>query len=349
MAARIAIICDAAAVVTHVLSGAAVVSAPFAALMDEASRQKARLFLEAIHRDGAAAGWELNVLVRGLPEALSFSGVKLDMGCAIVGQDVPGDLDEIARLNNELVNSQRELARQNAALERANQDLQDFAAVVSHDLRAPLRNIHQLIALFQEKAPQLLDHRATVWLEHIVSNAVRMQKMIDDTLAYARVGNAGAFAAVPLNEVVDLFPHEGVSRDDLPVVSGIRSQLELLFQNLIENAISYHGDFPPRVHVSAERVRDRWRIAVRDNGRGIAPADQKRIFEMSARADGRTEGTGIGLATCQRVVRHHRGEIWLESALGAGSTFYFTLPALAARSHDEPGRGNQGSESASIA
>lgn len=327
MASRIALLCDPSGAVTLALHGHVEPGTSLESLADPASRGKVRQFLDLLRREGSAAGWEWNLLSESVPIPVSFSGLRIGTGFAVVGQDPPSGLDEIARLNNELVNSQRELARQNAALERANRELANFAAVVAHDLRAPLRNIRQLIGLFQEKAPQLLDQRAAVWLQHIVENAARMQKRIDDSLAYARMENAAAlFEAVPLNEVVDAVATPEVHREELPVTWGVRSQLELLFQNLIENALAYRGPDPPSIRISAQLCGGRWRLAVRDNGRGIEPADHLRIFEMFHHAGDAAQGTGIGLATCRQVVRRHGGEIWVESVPGAGSTFYFTLP-----------------------
>ena len=305
----------------------------FAALLDPASQSKGEQFLAALRTHGAAAGWELlvrDVQGTGSPRLLRFSGVAAADGFYLTGEDAPGDLDEVARLNNELVNAQRELAREKAALARANQDLADFAAIVSHDLRGPLRNIRQLIELWQQQAAPEPGHRSTQWLEHIAMNAARLHKLIEETLASARGrGHEPPPAGVPLNELVDRLRGDRafVSRGDLPIVRGVPSQLEILFQNLFENAERHQRPgHPLSVHVSATAAGPAWwRIVLRDNGQGIPAALQNRIFERYyASGNG---GTGIGLATCRQVVRRMGGEISAESEAGHGATFSFTLPA----------------------
>lgn len=332
MVPRIAVICDASGIVQHILAGAVRPGLAFRELAVDDGRAKLTQFLETIVRDGVAAGWELNLVLShvGAPESVVCSGLRCGDQSCIVGHVSPDGFDEISRLNNELVNSQRELGRQKAALERANRELTDFAAVVSHDLRAPLRNIQQLIGLFQTKVPHLVDDRAAVWMQHIVMSAERLQKRIDDTLDYARLGGGPVpYERVRLNEVVDLLARPGLSRDDLPELPCVRWQIELLFQNLIENAFTYHGESPPAVHVGCQRHPGLYRISVRDNGRGIPAGHEAKVFEMFYQINPQSKGAGIGLATCQKIVQRHGGTLWAESKLGEGSTFYFTLPPAA--------------------
>ena len=171
-----------------------------------------------------------------------------------------------------------------------------------------------------------------------------MQQLISDLLAYSRVESRSApFKPTPLNEVfsdaiemlrpsiTDTQAH--VTRDDLPVVDGDRSQLTQLLQNLIGNAIKYHGESPPVVHLSCSRQGPDWTIAVRDNGIGIASEHHERIFEIFRRLHTQSAypGTGIGLAVCRRIVVRHGGKIWLESEEENGSTFFFTIRESAAK------------------
>jgi signal transduction histidine kinase len=233
-----------------------------------------------------------------------------------------------------------ELAAANKALEQSNADLQQFAYSASHDLQTPLRSVAGFAELLVREYKGRLDATADDYLERVASAAKRMQQMIHDLLVHTRIESwAAALQPVNLNVVFDdalallQAPIKecggDVTRDELPVVVGDHTQLLQLLQNLIVNGIKYRGDDPPRVHVSAHRDGDRWTIAVRDNGIGIAAEYQERIFEIFYRLH--TEqgypGSGIGLATCRRIVHRHHGKIWVESQPDHGSTFSFTLEA----------------------
>lgn len=264
-------------------------------------------------------------------------------------------LREIGWLNNKLTEAQRELGRQNAALERAikelqlalrsNSELEHFAAVVAHDLVAPARQVRQLASLLSghEAAAAPPDDRSSQWLRHMTASALRIEKLVTDTLSYAKLNGAGEpFAPVPLNEVVDeaaetlSAPLDAcggrVERDaELPVAVGSRTQLRTLFENLIGNAVRYRKpDAPPLIRIAASRPSPAfWSVTVRDNGIGIAPENQERIFEMYTRLDpahAGGAGSGIGLATCRRVMALHGGTIRVESAPGQGAAFHLLLP-----------------------
>jgi light-regulated signal transduction histidine kinase (bacteriophytochrome) len=166
-----------------------------------------------------------------------------------------------------------------------------------------------------------------------------MQQLISDLLAYSRVTTRGeAFGEVNCEDITDkalanlevAITESGaaITRDSLPEVNGDRTQLLQLFQNLIGNAIKFHGDKPPRVHVSCGREKDEWIFSVKDNGIGIDPKYGESIFVIFKRLHGRDEypGTGIGLAICRKVIERHGGRIWVESEPGSGATFYFTIP-----------------------
>jgi PAS domain S-box-containing protein len=237
--------------------------------------------------------------------------------------------------------AEQELIRRTEELARSNHDLEQFAYVASHDLQEPLRAVAGPLQLLQRRYHGQLDARADEFIAHAVDGATRMQKLIEDLLAYSRVGRSGAVKeltecsaaldqALKSLSVVLQESNAQISRVALPVVMGIPTQLALLFQNLIGNAIKFRRvDQPVRIEINARRARDEWIISVRDNGIGIEPQYFERIFMIFQRLHSRAEypGTGIGLALCKRIVEQHGGRIWVESAPDGGSTFFFTLNA----------------------
>jgi light-regulated signal transduction histidine kinase (bacteriophytochrome) len=225
-------------------------------------------------------------------------------------------------------------------LARSNAELEQFAYVASHDLQEPLRMVASYTQLLQRRYRGRLDDDADEFIAYAVDGATRMQQLIQDLLAYSRVGTRGRpFEPVDTAALVDgvladlgarLAETGGVvERGDLPVVVADPLQLRQVFQNLIDNALKYHGADPPRVAIAAERAGAEWRFAVRDNGIGVAPEYVERVFGLFQRLHTQADypGTGIGLALCQKIVARHGGRIWLESAPGRGATFFFTLPA----------------------
>lgn len=232
------------------------------------------------------------------------------------------------------------LTHQAQELTRSNADLQQFAYVTSHDLQEPLRAIQAYSQLLQKRYHDRLDSDAEEFFGYIISGVQRMHLLIQDLLAYSRVVNLEprTFVSVDMNEVVQWALQNlqlaiadigaSVTRDDLPAVSGDDTELVQLVQNLLSNAIKYRSERPVRVHVSATREGDQWLFGVQDNGIGIASRYHERIFGVFKRLHGRDiPGTGIGLAICRGVVEKHRGRLWVESEEGAGTTFWFTLPA----------------------
>ncbi|WP_276253127.1 sensor histidine kinase [Halomontanus rarus] len=224
-------------------------------------------------------------------------------------------------------------------LEESNKRLEQFAYAASHDLQEPLRMISSYLQLIENRADDELTEETEEFLEFAINGADRMRDMIDGLLAYSRVETQGEpFEPVDLDEVVadvqdnlDVRITESdadVEVDELPRVLGDENQLHQVFQNLLSNAIEYSGDEPPQVSISAVRNGSMWEVSVRDEGIGIEPDEQDRIFEVFQRLHSQNdhEGSGIGLALCERIVERHGGEIWVESELGAGSTFTFTLP-----------------------
>jgi signal transduction histidine kinase len=228
-------------------------------------------------------------------------------------------------------------------LARSNEDLGQFAYVASHDLQEPLRMVTSYVQLLAKRYQGKLDADANEFIDFAVDGAVRMRKLINDLLTYSRVGTQGkelsptdseAALAQSVKDLEVTIEENGalVTHDPLPTVMADRPQLGQLFQNLIGNAIKFRGNEPPRVHISASRNGSGWIFSVRDNGIGIAPEYSDRIFIIFQRLHSRQEyaGTGIGLAICKKIVERHGGHIWVESDVGKGATFCFSLPAVRA-------------------
>ena len=228
-----------------------------------------------------------------------------------------------------------------AELKRSNEELEQFAYIASHDLQEPLRMVASYTQLLERRYKGKLDADADTFIHFAVDGASRMQRLIQDLLAFSRVGTKGeslidTSSETALNEA--LLNLQGaiedgrivVTHDALPDVVGDQTQLIQLFQNLVGNAIKYRGTRPTQIHVSAKQNDDQWIFSVRDNGLGIDEKYFERIFGMFQRLHKREEfeGTGIGLAICRKIVERHGGRITVESRLGDGSTFRFTLPAI---------------------
>jgi len=247
------------------------------------------------------------------------------------------DVTESKRTQAEL---ERLVDARTAELERSNRELADFAYVASHDLQEPLRTITGFIQLLEQRYTDRLDDAGRRYMDLVVDGAAHMQALIEGLLTYSRVQTHGqppvevdvteavkrALAAVRAS-----FAESSVlvTWDDLPVVLVDETQLLQLLQNLLSNAIRFRSDATPEVHISATRQGTMWVFSVRDNGIGIDPAFEDRIFRIFERLHLREEvpGTGIGLAVCTRIVERHGGTMRVESAPGEGATFFFTLPA----------------------
>jgi PAS domain S-box-containing protein len=226
-------------------------------------------------------------------------------------------------------------------LRRSNEELERFAYVASHDLQEPLRTVTSYVQLLSKRYGDKLGGDAAEFIEFAVAGAARMQRLIEDLLAFSRVSTR-EFApkmtdtrAVLLESLDDLhaaIADSGavVTHDDLPSVLADAGQLEQLFGNLIGNALKFRGAEAPRIHVSAKRSGRHWEFAVRDNGIGIEAKYFERIFVIFQRLHVRDEygGTGVGLAICKKLVERHGGRIWVESVPGKGTIFFFKLPAV---------------------
>jgi signal transduction histidine kinase len=253
----------------------------------------------------------------------------------------------LVREHRDLVLSRKTLEESIAELARSNADLQQFAYVASHDLQEPLRMVASYTQLLARRYRGRLDSDADEFIGYAVDGANRMQRLINDLLAYSRVTSQGkVFEGVDCNELLEevlgnlrVAAEESravVTHDPLPTVMADGRQLGQLFQNLISNAIKFRGEEPPRVYVSVERRTGEWLFSVRDNGIGVDPQYAERIFVIFQRLHNREEypGTGIGLAICKKIVERHGGRIWVASQTGQGTTVHFTLPIVGQSRHD---------------
>ncbi len=233
------------------------------------------------------------------------------------------------------VTAEREREEAIGELERSNAELERFAYIASHDLKEPLRMIRSYLDLIQRRYEGELDGDADEFIGYAVDGAERMRTMIDDLLAYSRIGTDDlAFEPVECHAVLDRVldglqiaieeENAEITVETLPTVEGDAQQLGQLFQNLISNAIAYSGPSPPRIHISATECDTGWQFSISDNGVGIDPERAEEVFEIFSSGPV-SQSTGIGLAICQRIVRRHDGEIWVESEPGVGSTFRFTI------------------------
>ncbi|KYC36292.1 hypothetical protein WA1_41960 [Scytonema hofmannii PCC 7110] len=243
----------------------------------------------------------------------------------------------------ELYSANATLTQLNTELQRSNQELEQFAYVASHDLQEPLRAVAGYSQLLADEYQNSLDDTATEYIAYIIDGATRMRQLIQDLLAYSRVGTKGkAFTSCDCNAVVrqalnNLLVLIGennasVDCDRLPTVMADSTQMVQLIQNLVSNAIKFRRKEPPKIQITAELKDEGWLFGVKDNGIGIKPQYLDRIFQIFQRLHSRKEvpGTGIGLAICKKIVERHHGRIWAESEPGVGTTFYFTIPQLSA-------------------
>ncbi len=266
------------------------------------------------------------------PVEISLSPLKTDgEGTLIVSivRDITGRKQTEERL--------REIA---ADLARSNMELEQFAYVASHDLQEPLRMVASYTQLLARRYRGKLDQEADEFIGFAVDGALRMQELINDLLTFSRVGSRPLeLQKIDLNHIIERILSDlavgieeagaTVTYDDLPTLEADAIQIQQLFQNLIANAIKFgRPGVPPVVRVSAHPIRHGWAFAVTDNGIGIEPQYRERIFVLFQRLHSRAEypGTGIGLAICKKIVERHGGTIRVESEVGQGTTFEFTLP-----------------------
>ncbi|MFP4299619.1 MAG: sensor histidine kinase [Spirulinaceae cyanobacterium] len=235
---------------------------------------------------------------------------------------------------------EKRLERLNQELLRSNEELERFAYAASHDLQEPLRTISSYAQLLERRYKESLDDRAHRYIHNMVEGTARMQNLIEDLLAYSRVGRSNlTIGEIDLNAVVSKILRDldnriaatqaVITTAPLPTIAANSSQMVQLLQNLMSNALKFRRpDVPPEIRISACDRGETWEFTVSDNGIGIDPAYFERIFHIFERLHLREEypGTGVGLALCQKIVTQLGGKIWVESQVNIGSTFYFTIP-----------------------
>jgi signal transduction histidine kinase len=292
----------------------------------------------------ADGDYEKRITSRGSPELAALADDVDGMR-----RQIAAELREVrdARAQVEWINEQLKI--QADELTRSNRDLEQFAYVASHDLQEPLRKVASFCQLLQRRYAGQLDERADQYIAFAVDGAQRMQRLINDLLAFSRIGRlTTGFTDVDLNRVLDDVTSQLEARNEddgeivwsgLPTVEGEEPLLTTLFVNLIGNSLKFRRpDVPPVIRITAEREGKEWRITVRDNGIGIEAEFADKVFVIFQRLHARDayEGTGIGLAIVKKIVEYHGGRIWLDLDVDEGTSINFTLPAVV--TPDEPGR-----------
>jgi PAS domain S-box-containing protein len=295
-------------------------------------REKLR---EAIERTGSVKDYEVSFCRKDgtIMHCVLTANVRLTEDGSVAGyQGIVRDVSDRRR-------SEEILKRQARELERSNADLEQFAFIASHDLKEPLRNVAGCMQLLEKKCKGSLDKDADQLIKYAVESVDKMKSLVQDLLAYSRVNTQGqSFRAVDMQEILgrsmenlrSLIREKGttLTYDEMPVVVGDPSQLVQLLQNLLGNAVKFSADESSAVHVSARKNGHEWVFSVKDNGIGIQEKYFEKIFVIFQQLSkkGPFQGTGIGLAIVKKIAERHGGRVWVESDIGAGSTFYFTIP-----------------------
>ncbi|HSM14696.1 MAG TPA: ATP-binding protein [Thermoanaerobaculia bacterium] len=255
------------------------------------------------------------------------------------GGDAAGSIQALVEDRSLASAAEEALAERTAALERSSAELDEMAYVVSHDLRQPLTQIVRYLDLLDRDAGSKLGREPRGALDQARQSATRLEGMVDAVLRLARIESHGeGFEPVELGELLERVLERlsaeivelgaRIESGPLPQVVADETQIEQLFQNLVENALKFRGEEPPRVEISASDDGDAWHLSFRDHGIGLDPKDAERVFVIFQRLHTESEvpGSGIGLALCRRIVTRHGGRIWVESRPGRGATFHVTLP-----------------------
>ncbi len=309
-------------------------------------------WIAGLHPDDAAfANEAVQQALRGEKEFnIQFRIVRPDRsirhigGYADVLRNKNGDPIRMTGINfdiTERIVVEENLFKANLDLARSNSELERFAYVASHDLQEPLRMVTSYLQLLERRYKDRLDGDALEFIGYAIDGSARMKTLINDLLTYSRVGTRGRdFATTDFNIIIEevlstlsLTIEQEKARitcKKLPQLMADEGQIQQLFQNLIANAIKFHGEEPPEIHIAAKKEKDEWVFSIKDNGIGIDPQFFDRVFIIFQRLHNREEydGTGIGLAISKRIVERHGGRIWIESKPGSGSTFFFTIPVI---------------------
>jgi two-component system, sensor histidine kinase len=283
---------------------------------------------------------QLRASILLLREAANQVGIgKLDFRIKQMGRD---ELGQLADVFNEMIEhrqqAQQELESNLKELARSNADLEQFAYIASHDLQEPLRTVTSYTQLLLRRYEDNADAQSHEFSAYITEAVQRMREMIDGLLAYSRISrhelqrekvDLNSVIATVLSDLKTAIKDNAatVEYEQLPTLQVNRMLIQHLFQNLVSNALKFHGDTPPRIHISARRQGAQWQVSVRDHGIGIDPQHAERIFVLFQRLHTRDRyaGNGLGLGLCRKIVEHHGGRIWVEPA-NPGSVFHFTLP-----------------------
>lgn len=277
----------------------------------------------------------------------------------VKGASEPGRLSASVRFSLERQRLINDLRANADELKRSNEELENFAYIASHDLQEPLRMVSAYCSLIKKRYHGKLDRDADEFIDFAVDGADRMSHMIQDLLKFSRVGRRDtifqdcdaqtAFDIALANLEVSISGTDAaITHDELPLVHANHGQLVQVFQNLIGNGVKFRGEESPRIHVGAKNREVNgevlWEFSVADNGVGINPDYAERVFEMFHRLDRKTEGNGIGLSICRKIVKRHGGEMWVTPAEGGGSVFRFTLPPASRGADDSDVGGASGPE-----
>jgi len=252
--------------------------------------------------------------------------------------------DKNKTLEKKVAERTRELELTNLFLRNSNEELERFAFITSHDLKEPLRNISGFTGLLQRKLKESLDEEAQTYFHYVQKNTQQMHQLIEDVLEYSRIGKQDEdIQLVDLNEVFqkacNSIPKsltkkkKDILKQNLPVIEGVEAHLRLIFKNLIENGLKYNESELAKIEVRAEDKASYWLFSVKDNGIGVENEFLDLIFVMFKRLHNREDysGSGLGLALVKKVIERAGGRIWLESTVGQGTSFFFTLPKNAPR------------------
>ncbi|MTK64758.1 MAG: PAS domain S-box protein [Methanobacterium sp.] len=313
--------------------------------------ERASKVYEKVFKNGLVFNYPLEIKNKNghitpvLYNASTYNG-EFGMGVFAAARDIT----QIKQAENDLKAYQKDLEKKvqqrteqlskyNIKLKRSNEELERFAYVSSHDLQEPLRMITLYSQLLEKRYKDSLDSDADDFINYIVENAKRMKQLIEDLLEYSRLtSQTKEFDNVDLENILEQVLNNlsisitennvKIAHEPLPTIFADDNQMMQVFQNLITNAIKFRGKKSPEINITARNDGENWIFAFKDNGIGIKPDHQKQIFKVFNRLHTKEEysSTGIGLSIVEKIIKHHHGQIWVESELGKGSTFYFTVP-----------------------